>query len=386
MHRKFHVLWLLALAVLSGCQPNDKGSKTIAERLMAGEILEFSEPGTRLPTCYRKANDWTDFRMGNEEREMYVLGAIQSGVGPGYAPCYRIGSNLTFGSVDKTKPFAAEAGVARVTKISLMREDLLSKSKLKGKAFASNDVYSKVTGSLKFRMKPDHHGIVYVVDVEYIKGSAADEKAIIDEDKQRRANPDFTETEADGDSLKSCQKPKQGKGWTEVMIKDEKMLEAVKEGRLASWPLIDKCPKFIQGQTVHLKRGLGDTFPSLGKFRIRKMKRFRADFADAKYFDFKSFDYRDLEGYIKSERARNPGEYMTVLDLEPSEGADTSVGDSGRQSPNKGTTAASCTKTLHMTHTILPSDNPIEIRSTDGDCLKDGDLAAVVEVSEHETI
>ena len=88
------IFTLLAVLAVVGCKPNDQHVKTVKERVDAGEVVWFSEAGTKLPNC-RNGADWPGLRgTPEDERSRIVLGKQKTVVSPGNRSCYRIGSRV----------------------------------------------------------------------------------------------------------------------------------------------------------------------------------------------------------------------------------------------------------------------------------------------------
>lgn len=161
---------------LVSCSPADVNSRSVRERLEAGEIIEYSNPGEMRETCPRQRPPWNRLSLTPEMRQGLVLGTIESIPGAGKQTCFQVGSEITL--VQKGSE-NLRAGRAIVMRISLMRADLLDKSNLKGKAWASEEVFMRQRSTLiEHKLKPSDSGIIHILDLQYVKGSAEDEKSL----------------------------------------------------------------------------------------------------------------------------------------------------------------------------------------------------------------
>lgn len=301
------VLVTATALLLTACQPADQKVKSVKERLEAGEVVEFTKPGYRRPSCSSRQPDWTDVRLSDEaERERIITKAQASSLNPGKHSCFRVGSVIDLNSPQKN----SNAGKVRITKISIVQLDKLTSRNLKGTYFAKADDFGRYKDAAKFRLKPEHEGIVTIVDFQYIADSAPDEKLIKEKVKREAEGDGLSQTMNDGDFISSCNAP-----WTELLAADA-FHEPLLSGKLRSFYRIGDLNCLKQGQIVELKAKRGD--PSKGMMKILKIKKFRMAHLSEKYFEMGEYPYADLERTIKAERAN---EWMTVMIVEPAAAA-----------------------------------------------------------------
>lgn len=306
-------LWLatfVALA-LSACQPGDQKVKTVKERLEAGELVEFTKPGWRTKACSDRSADWVDLRITqNNARENIVLGKIKSGLNPGMYNCFRIGSVVRVGT-------GSTAAAVVITKLGWVHIDKLRNTSMKGEVYASSTEFEFFRNLIKSRMRADQLGIVTYVEFTYINGSAADQKAIEDEDQRQQQGDGYVETVNDGQSLSTCKTP-----WTDVFAEEE-FFNDIKAGKLLSWYRMGDLNCLPQGGSAALRKNK-DT-PPVATLKIKKIKRFKVGFLDPKFFTFTpDFDFGRLNQSIANQNASRPQALMTVVDFEIVPSAPTS--------------------------------------------------------------
>lgn len=161
---------------LVSCRPADVNTRTVRERLEAGEVVEYSSPGAMRETCPRHRPPWNRLSLTPEMRQGLVLGNFVSILGAGKQTCFQVGTEITLNQ----KGFEnLQAGRAVITRLSLIRVDLLEKSLLKGKAWASDEIFQREKSNLiHHKLKPQDNGIVHILELQYVKGSAEDEKSL----------------------------------------------------------------------------------------------------------------------------------------------------------------------------------------------------------------
>lgn len=303
------IRWLIvAIALgLSACQPADPNSRTVKQRLEAGEIVEFTKPGYRRPSCSDRLPDWTDIRLSDEdERERIVALSQSSALNPGKHSCFRVGSVITLNTPQKR----TGGGLVRITKLALAQLDKLDKRAMKGKFFASSESFYKYKDAVKFRLKPDQDGIVTLLEFEYLDGSAPDEKAIREKQSQKDAGDGYEETSKDGDSLSSCKKP-----WSDILVAAD-FQDPVMKSKLGSWFRLGKSACLSQGQTVQVKTELKDT-DIKGVVKLTKIKRVKLKFLTADHLNLNGFEFARVKAQIEKENAGKGEEWIMIFDVQP---------------------------------------------------------------------
>lgn len=296
---------LIALTLLSACQPADVSPKTVKERLDGGELVEFSKPGFRPKACSDRQSDWSDIRLSNNlERQKIVLGQQLSVLNPGIYSCFRVGSIVAL-NVQGLRP---PAGQVRITKLAWVKLDSLEGRHLKGQVFARSQDVDRYRDQVRLRMQADHAGMVTVVEFTYLKGTAADEKAIKEDEDKRNQGDGLEETTADGQALSSCKN-----AWSDVFVPTG-FHGAIQEGKISSWYQLGERNCLKQGQTVAL-RASRDQAP-FTTASIKKIKRFKTSFLDAKYFVLNEYDFANLKTEIENANRQKNEIWMTVVDFE----------------------------------------------------------------------
>jgi hypothetical protein len=294
-----------------------------------------------------------------------VVRKQNSGLNAGAHSCFRVGSQVLINSPgDKGNK---GGGLARITKLSLVKLDALKKSQLKGKYFASDDAFFAYKDDMKFRLKPDHQGIVTILDFDYVAASATDEKELQQKDVEESNGDAYEETQKEGDSISKCSKP-----WTDVIVPDPEFQQAILAGKLLSFYNWGERNCLTQGQTANIKTAFGAGGTVLGQVKIAKIKKFRASYVDPKYFVATDFDLLKLKTKIQLE---NKEEFITVMDFVPPNGGGVKEGEKG---PAKD---ASCVATDGVVTAIRLTQDAVENGVTSFDimihgktCLKEGDL------------
>lgn len=187
---KFRWLCVVSTLGLTACQPADVNVRSIRERLEAGEVIEYTVPGSIREICNKNKSDWTSIRVPREIREGIVLGKFVSVLGAGRYVCYRVGSVI---DLDPSNESALPAGRAIVRRVALIRADRLEKYHLKGRAWASDETFQREKNYLLTqRLKAKDQGIAHIVDLAYIPGTAVDEKTLVDRENKGGNEPPST--------------------------------------------------------------------------------------------------------------------------------------------------------------------------------------------------
>jgi hypothetical protein len=303
---KFKVV--LAVLFLSACRPADVHVSSVRERLEAGEVVTFDKPGYRRPSCKPDAQDWTDIRLKEEdaERQRIVYGSQRSATNPGRHSCFRVGSDIVLNSRDHRDGNGARG---RIQALRLVKLEFLKSSHLKGKYFATQSAFSSYRSEIHLSDKDA--GIVTIVDIDYVGGTAVDEKDIREKMKQDEDGDGFKQTEKDGDYLnyRACDQT-----WN--VFASEKFHAALKKGMLKSWPSFGENSCYKQGSVVTLSTG--KDAPAAAMVKITRVKRFKTDFLKPAYFNYSNdFNFNPLAQELKSTRPTGvKGDWITVVDLE----------------------------------------------------------------------
>jgi hypothetical protein len=345
---------LVAALAIVGCKPNDTHVKTVKERVDAGEVVWFSEPGTKLPNC-RVGPDWPGIRnTPKEEVERIVLGKQRTVAAPGNRNCYRIGSKIM---VIDGKP---SAGIVVVQALGIARLDLLRQGDLKGRYFDARSEFDGFTNKLASRMGGNKNGYIYLVNVAYVGGTAVNEKAIKDADKL----DGYEETTKDGDSL-GCN------AWTTMEVAMD-FLNPILDGKLKSYYKLGSSNCIAQGATIELKERLGTTYPVLAKVKVKKVKRFKVSALAARYFELDGFDFNILKNHVTAANLRAKEERMTVVDFElvPAH-------------PVPVTVTQNCPPAINLSR---PLTEQIRVNEDAARCAHEGSLTQVVTVNGNESL
>jgi hypothetical protein len=217
-----------------------------------------------------------------------------------------VGSRI---ALNASKGAVANEGIVQITRLAWVRIDKLSKYEMSGKFFASSEDFNHYLDGVKLRMKPDHQGLVTVVDFVYVSGSAADEKSIVDREGEKEAGDGYQETTKDGDTLSSCKKD-----WSDLVV-NKNFQTLILSGELKSWFDLGQRSCFKQGTLIALKEKFGEG-PALAMAKITKLKRFRVKFLDSKFFSLHGADWPELKAEILLQNSTKNEEYMTVIDFE----------------------------------------------------------------------
>jgi hypothetical protein len=295
------MIFLSAVSAITACKPSDQHVRTVRERLEAGEAVEFTKPGTKTANCGPAV--WTTIKVSNKiERDRVILGQQASILNAGYKFCGVIGK-----PVDMTV-FKGDTGLGQVivTKITLVKLDKLKKSQLKGAFFSEEQGFEDYKAGV--RLYPENQGVVTIIDTRYQKGTAVDEKAVINRDAEKRASDGYVETKEDGTDLSNC-----SSAWYDLAVA-EPFQEAVVSGRLGSWYSLGDRNCIRQGSTINVKSKVGKDEPAVGKVKVAKIKKFRVNFLEARYFDLREQDFSPIEEQIRKENTRR-NEWITVVDF-----------------------------------------------------------------------
>ncbi len=316
--------WSACLGVifLVGCQPADVKVKSVRERLEAGEIIEFSEPGYRYKGCKEDNADWDDLRIGPDstsetvlgERDRIVIGQQQSRLNPGLYSCFRVGSTIDL-SPYKFKG-QGSPGRVQITKLAWVHIDHLKKSQMKGRYFASNEGFYAAKDEMRFVLKnaPDKFGVVTLVEVRYVGGTAFDEKSINEKASGLDESDGFQATRKDGDSLNRNCTHKDGTPKEKALKVTDLMAYAIRGGELLSAYKLGYTPCFIQGQQIDLKVDYRSD-EIIKTVKISKVKRVRRKFLKAEHFELPNLSYAALKSEIDQEAKENPEEFISIIDF-----------------------------------------------------------------------
>jgi len=303
---KFYAALIAALG-LCACHPNDTHIKTVKDRMDAGEVIEMT--GKMHGGCKNK--EWSELRTVKEEQKRIVIGKQEAFIGPKVYQCYKTGESLPLEINGKTDP---ENGVVKIQRVFWARGDLLYKSKLNklnvgGKHFDSSEDFNKYMANVKSRSSYD--GYVHILELAYHKGTAAQEKVWIEEDRLLNLGDGFKETLNDGEYVESCRNP-----WTDIRVLDPEFHQPVLDGRIQSAYQLGRNNCLKTGTVVDIKTGHDATAPVIGKAKIKKVKLFRVWALDRKYFILNNFDFATIEAAVKRRNSSLNNEFMTVTDFE----------------------------------------------------------------------
>lgn len=305
------VLAIGAALFLTACQPSDVKVKSVKERLDAGQLVEFTKPGYRRPSCSQAAPDWTNLSLSdNAERERIVLKAQGATLNPGRHSCFRVGGIVNLAVEGKSN------GRARIRKLGIIKIANLESRQLKGKFFAKSDDFNRFKNNvLEKRMKPEHEGLVTIIEVDYLPGSAADQKLIEDKEREKNSGDGFEETTADGQRVGEC---RNNSVWKEILVPADHQ-SLVMGGQIKSWYRLGNFNCLTQGQDVDVKASLSSDTPSAGKVKITRVKMFKINALSRERFDLPDYDFETLKAKILTENADKkprPEEWIIVYDLQ----------------------------------------------------------------------
>jgi len=304
-------LWVIAVAAvltLTACQPSDVKVKTVRERLEAGQVVEFTKPGYRRPDCPSRAPDWTDLLVSNEIRQRIVLKSQATLPGLGKKPCYRVGSVVNI----KVAGNSAGLGQVRIVKLSLVKAESLRQNAFNDRFIGKAKVeeFARLKEDLQKALKPEHEGLIHIVEYQYLNGSAADQKAI---EEKAQATDLYQETSENGQRVGSCPADK---SWNDIVAPQE-FHPLILGGQIKSWYRLGDSACLNQGQEVDVKASSAAGTPSSGQVRITKLKLFRVSDLDQSRFELPGFDFEKLREKILADNLRARQEKITVMDVEP---------------------------------------------------------------------
>lgn len=297
------------LLALTACQPADVKVKTVKERLEAGQLVEFTEPGYRRPSCSDRAPDWSALEVSNqEERERVILKSQASILHPGRHSCYRVGSvvNLKVFREDETD------GQVQITKLSLIKLDKLHAGHLKGRFFSKSEDFESYKNFLaEKRMRPEFDNIVTIVEFVYITDSASDQVKIWEDEEKRNSGDGYQETTKDGEKVGTCP----GSTWRDIRIPPEFHADVL-AGNIKSWYTLGDRSCFEQGQEVEITPIGGGA--SVGRVRISKLKIFKLEALNAERFNLPNYSYEEVKKAIEQHVAKmdRPQKWIVVIDFE----------------------------------------------------------------------
>ena len=308
---KLKVLAIGLALFLNACQPSDVKVRSVKERLDAGQLVEFTTPGYRRPSCSSSAPDWTNLSLSdNAERERIVLKTQGATLNPGRHSCFRVGSIVNLTVEGKSN------GRARIRKLGIIKIASLEARQLKGRFFAKSDDFNRFKNNvLERRMKPEHEGLVTIIEVDYLPGSAADQKLIEDKEQERNAGDGYEETTADGQRLGECPR---NSVWKEILVQPDYQA-LVMGGQIKSWYRLGNLNCITQGQEVDVKASRSAEAPSVGKVKITRVKLFKINALSRERLDLPDYDFEKFKAKILAENAEKkprPEEWIIVYDLQ----------------------------------------------------------------------
>ncbi|HMN68888.1 MAG TPA: hypothetical protein PKC28_10155 [Bdellovibrionales bacterium] len=311
-------LWLILgiSLTLAACQPADRNTKSVYQRLMAGELVEFDEPGYRRPACSGSKPDWTDIRVSADpERARIVTRNQKSYMNAGDYSCYRVGGQVAISVNGKTQ----DLGMVRIKKLGLIKLEKLEKRHLKGQYFASSEDFYAYKDAMKFRLDkdPSYKGIVTLLEIDYVPGTATDEKTLNEKAMEEGQQKTFEETRFDGDMLKgqTCDKP-----WVDLVVPADAQ-EPVFKGQIGSWYNFGQKNCLAQGQDVGIKSEKKKDSPIVRTLKVAKVKRVRIGGLLPEHFVLPDFDYAVLKKRIEDENTKGQSGWITIVDFAPREQA-----------------------------------------------------------------
>ncbi len=293
---------------MAACHPADVNVRSLKERLESGEIIEYTQPGSQRETCPKDRPVWSNIDLPKETREGLVLGKFVSVLGAGKYVCYQVGNEVR---LTQGRSHRLVAGRAVVQRIALIKADNLQPKHLKGKAWAAEDTFNKEKALLiQRRLKPRDQGVIYILDLAYIGGSAADEKSLFEKEREREKSDGFQQTENEGDKLSKCDRP-----WFNLNIAPDFKTDVL-NGRLGTWFLLGERNCFAQGQEANLKLGAGSQAPLLTKVKVVKVKRVKLAFLTAAHIQIApTFDFKRLHEQIHKDNETRNAEYVSLIDF-----------------------------------------------------------------------
>ena len=195
------------------------------------------------------------------------------------------------------------AGFARVTKLSIVLLDRLQPKNMSGAYFAKGSDFGNYKDNTRARLTARDEGLVTIVDLDYLPGSANDEAMITDKVRKESEGDGYRETTA-GQTISACRNP-----WNELLAPADFHAKLL-SGALKSYFRMGDLNCLVHGQTVEIKSDRSGA--SAGKVTVLKVKKFRLSFINASYFP--AGDFAQLEAAIKAEK---PNEWITVVEVQP---------------------------------------------------------------------
>ncbi len=300
---------VMALLGLIACSPNDTRIKSVKQLLDEGEVLEFKEPGFRHGGC--KGKPAYKLRVADEkERSRVVVGKQGSIISLGIYNCYTVGSRVPM-EIGRNE----KHGQVVINKISWARIEKVSKSRMKGRYFASNEQYYDYYNGVKSLSEKIKQPYVAIVDFTYVGGTAVDEKTLIDSDKQASQGDAYKETTEDGKCLVKCNRDE-----TAIPVPAD-WHQPILERKLTTWFRLGQKNDYRQGQEADIKIRWDDK-TSIARVKIKKVKSFRIWALD-KYLSSDGYDLTALKRYIfdlnngTKERPGGAGEeFISLIEFE----------------------------------------------------------------------
>lgn len=352
-------LSLMALLTLSACHPADVNVKSARERLDEGEIIEYTEPGAMRENCRTDRPAWDNIRLTEQNRKQVVLGKTISVLSPGRLACYKVGSEVRMVEMRNEK---FEGGRAIVTRIAVVKLEKLQARHLKGQVWATNASVEREKTFFAEKLKPDN-GIVTITDLQYIAQSAADEKALHEQEKKPEQPGGMEQTEKDGDKLPSdCTGQ-----WRDITI-DPAYQEDLLKNRLGSWYQLGYKNCFTQGQEVNIKTSFDRNTPPIAKLKIFKIKRLSKHQIQREHFvTAQEFNFEKLKAKIAGEKARDNTDFITIMDV----------------ATDKPVDSRECNPSLTVQNVDKTSGGLLTVEIVGAACARDGDVIELDMIQEN---
>jgi len=312
-------IWVTLAFAVTACQPSDQNVRTVRDRVLRGEAVEFTKPGYRQPGCGDRKADWSIMELKDQDEwKRVVLRKQGSIIDINRSLCYRVGSQVML--TPKGTKASRAGGRAVITKLTMIRLDRLQSQHMKGSYFNAASALNSYRSDFQFRLQPYHEGIVMIVDFDYVGGSSPYESKLREEEREEENTDTYEETKSEGEVIRNS---KCGKNpWLSIDVPVEFQTDLI-AGNLKSWYRLgpDNCLK--QGQAVAIKTHYKDE-ADVATGKVVKIKRFKTRFLLAERFLIPNFSFDRLKTHIEAENARRSNEeYLTVVDLEisPSNGS-----------------------------------------------------------------
>ncbi len=298
-------LWLIVVALIfAGCQPADNKAKSVKDRLDAGELVEFTKPGYRRPSCSEKAPDWKNLNgLQETDRELIITNQMKAVLNGGKYSCFRVGSAIDLSTSSKNP----NAGQAIVVKLGIRKLDKLESKDLGGGIYSQNSVLFALKDKVRAKLSERDQGFVTIVHLQYIPNSAPDEKSIREKVAREAQTDGLVETQKDGDSISNCENNK----WTDLVAPEALHTDLI-SGKLRTMYQFGERNCFAQGALVEIKAKRGD--PPKGQVRVVRIKRLRTSFLNRDHFS-STEDFEAIEKLIKADRSKQ--EWVSLMMLEP---------------------------------------------------------------------